>query len=464
MTITQIIPGVVAVRPRGQRGLQGPPGAPGDQINFTTKLAAAATNIDSAVDFLRVAGYATIGDDGGGSCWRRVVSAPSHLAWFQSADGAYWEYCIEGSINLCHLGGVGDGVTPNDDVFEAAFGLMQESGAGLYSPPGVFVLNAKITYDLPDWLASFCVKTDGGGTSRWHWPNADGGIVINSSTSGGAGFSHNVVDIGALKLTTGQAGGGTALRLNEGGSVNTPGSHLRNLVIQGDDYNQGAGSHYWDVDVHLFAWEAIVFDNVQGNGKWINPLTSALGVGVLIEGDLDNERYTQSIKFQNCNFGYHSTPILLKGWFQGVLISQCNFGGNIGIHCPAEMEGVLTQVNVSNSIFYCATAAIKYETNIIDTQTSFNNVIQTEAGGHGFDFGPSTAPITNGNVIAKLGAASGRAISSNGYGGMLGPDKHSGFEIGVELLPGSSDAIVYRGQYPACTSEIIDIGTGNTLL
>src|SRR5690606_8585070 len=47
-------------------------------------------SIDPSVNFIRTAGYSTVGD-GGAALYKRVAVEPSHIGKIQSADGAWWE-------------------------------------------------------------------------------------------------------------------------------------------------------------------------------------------------------------------------------------------------------------------------------------------------------------------------------------------------------------------------------------
>lgn len=133
MTITEVRPAVIAVRPRGQRGLpgaQGLPGtngtdgvdgAPGDQVNFASVAAASAATITSTVQFLRVAGFALAGD-GGAALYKRVALAPSHPGKFQSADGAWWEIA-EAVIDPRMLGAKWDDATDDGVAINNAIAI-----------------------------------------------------------------------------------------------------------------------------------------------------------------------------------------------------------------------------------------------------------------------------------------------------------------------------------------------------
>lgn len=57
---------------------------------YGTVAAAQAAIVGVSVNFLRTAGYTTVGD-GGGAMYKRAGSEPAHNGKLQSADGAWWE-------------------------------------------------------------------------------------------------------------------------------------------------------------------------------------------------------------------------------------------------------------------------------------------------------------------------------------------------------------------------------------
>lgn len=59
-------------------------------VDYVNLAAVRSTNIPAPVLFIRTAGYAAAGDNGGGT-YLRVASQPAHLGRVQSADGAWWE-------------------------------------------------------------------------------------------------------------------------------------------------------------------------------------------------------------------------------------------------------------------------------------------------------------------------------------------------------------------------------------
>jgi len=112
---------------------------------YETRTAAAADTIPSTLTFIRVASYAAIGD-GGGAKYRRSASAPSHGAYFQSADGAYW-ILDEAIVNIRMLGAKGD-LTQNDTpAIQAA--IDYAAGGVVFAPVGQYRMDSGVSSTLP---------------------------------------------------------------------------------------------------------------------------------------------------------------------------------------------------------------------------------------------------------------------------------------------------------------------------
>ncbi|SDP92565.1 Carbohydrate binding domain-containing protein [Phyllobacterium sp. YR620] len=62
----------------------------GDAFPYDTKAAAEAATISGGINTIRLLGYGSAGD-GGGGLYVRVGSEPSHAGKLQSADGAWWQ-------------------------------------------------------------------------------------------------------------------------------------------------------------------------------------------------------------------------------------------------------------------------------------------------------------------------------------------------------------------------------------
>jgi hypothetical protein len=148
------------------------------------------------------------------------------------------------------------------------------TGLPVRSPAGTFKINSQITLTLASASAALYMSGAGVGNTTPNWPNSTGGIQI---TSTGGSAAANVVEIYDLKITTSQAGGGNGIKLLNGSSVDSPTSVIRDVVIQGDDYAQGPGSHYWTIGLYNHNWSNLICDRVTINGKWVNHLSGAVG-------------------------------------------------------------------------------------------------------------------------------------------------------------------------------------------
>lgn len=83
-------------------------GGGGSETGVPTRAVAITTMFPADLLFLQTSGYYAAGDLGGAN-YRRVATAPAHVGWFQSADGAYWEIC-EAVVNVHMLGAHGDAI------------------------------------------------------------------------------------------------------------------------------------------------------------------------------------------------------------------------------------------------------------------------------------------------------------------------------------------------------------------
>lgn len=84
----------------------------GSGVDFDTRAVAAAASIPVTVNVITTGGYSTPGD-GGDGLYKRRSGAPTlttNKAYFQSADGAWWEL-VAGEVRIEHFGGKADAST-----------------------------------------------------------------------------------------------------------------------------------------------------------------------------------------------------------------------------------------------------------------------------------------------------------------------------------------------------------------
>lgn len=110
----------------GTAGPPGPPGPPGP--SYATRSAAEAAAITAPVQSIVTGGYAAAGD-GGDAQYARAISLTT--GGFQSADGAFWSYVVNGAARLEQFGGKADfnpsnntWTTDNSSAFTTAYAVV----------------------------------------------------------------------------------------------------------------------------------------------------------------------------------------------------------------------------------------------------------------------------------------------------------------------------------------------------
>lgn len=172
--------------------------------------------IDSSVDVIITAGYASIGD-GGEAKYVRRATEPSHPGKVQSADGAWWELNVD-VINVKQLGAVADstGIGTGTDASPAISNALQVAIAqskNLYIPEGNYRLNTPITYNKQSFNGDFGFVPNiiGAGTAMTRlFCTQDGIAVYGDYTTGYSGF----FKIADLALWGNQVGAGLNINVS----------------------------------------------------------------------------------------------------------------------------------------------------------------------------------------------------------------------------------------------------------
>jgi hypothetical protein len=168
--------------------------------------------------------------------------------------------------------------------------------------------------------------------------------------------------------------------------------------------------------------------------------------------------------FTNTNIG-----IVYGDWYQGVAVSQCNFGGQIGIQCPIGAGGQ-DQLTVSNCQINCATAGMQLNQpvpglcvfgNLIILQQNntrgltADNYSNFQIVGNQFG-GPSVGLNTLGIYLKNSigGAISGGVITGNIFVTLTNA---------ITLDTTSTKVNVQSNAYLGCSVGVTNTGTGNTI-
>ena len=435
----------------------------GNQVHqYDTRAMAIAATIPAGVNVVRLLGYAAAGD-GGTAVYKRVGSEPGHSGKFQSADGAWWEYVVEGWLNIKQFGGKGDGTTANDTARAAAYSVISSVGGTIYFPAGKYLFATKqsIAYGA-DPGYSLTIRGDSSHASTLYWPNDNGGLDVT------AGDYRQSIHISGLSFTTGKVlTGGSAITLNGHGANlgHVPVSTITDVTTSGDDENTYGYAFAWAIGVDIKRWHYIDFIHLNTFGIYAVPGSAGHGIGVNINGDAATSVYAIVYHFQMCNFNGHDYGVIYGGWVQGVTFNQCHFGGAIGsAGIQGSGSGVLAQLNVSNCEFNCGGQQI-YADGLNQTLLTINIFTVNVNGSVG-------VWLVNANLCSIVGnsfnlmtgtetSTTAISIQSGGNTTIVG-NTISGYTTGVGLNSGTSGVIEIGNSFVGVGTKFVNNGSSQT--
>lgn len=126
--------------------------------SFATRALAIASTIDASVQSIRLAGYTTAAD-GGGGLYKRVGSLPAGTLGFQSADGAWWQYA-ESIQNVLAFGADKTGATNSAVAINNAIVAAKLIQGIVYLPAGTYDVTG-IGVNLTNNAAGLTIQGDG---------------------------------------------------------------------------------------------------------------------------------------------------------------------------------------------------------------------------------------------------------------------------------------------------------------
>lgn len=272
-----------------------------------------ASTIQADVIGIKTLGYALPGD-GGGGVYKRVSAVPPHSGYFQSLDGAYWEYTPdERGFNVLAFGADTSGNTAgartaNNAAMLGAYNCAFNNGGGvIYFPPGVYNYDSPWIIDTstltPGLQGVGLISVEGDGVGRTT-------LFFRSTTAG-----HVALKFLANFITGGQAGRGII---------------AKGFTLAGSGLALTNQTGLW-----------IEFCQVKAVVEDLNILSFYLGVWVKDTVGLDF--YKSTISF--CSYGldtsssFTNSPVNESTFFGCHIVNNRQFGARFNLSAPIAFVG-----------------------------------------------------------------------------------------------------------------------------
>jgi hypothetical protein len=320
--------------------------------SYDTKADVEAANVPALVTYLRIAGYATLGDGGAALYINVGASEPAHDGKIQSNDGDWWELAEE-YVTPEMFGAVGDGATDDTTAIQSAI----EYTNTVYFGDKKYRLTAQLTVTNR--------KTQligaGKGVTRLYWSAAVAAGIAVVSDGGMTLDDRHPFTIQDMTLTTGAAGGGTAVKATY--TIGNPGQVysgstsvvMKNVDIFGDDFFN-AGADYWNTSLYLIDTGSVYIEGTNFTGK-----SGVAGTkGIRIECA---DGYNTSFFLNNFNITWVEVAIDLYNptayTLEGVYLTDFELVGCvIGIFARG---GLVHAVELTNGHINAETSAVAYD-------------------------------------------------------------------------------------------------------
>lgn len=373
--------------------------------------------------------------------------------------------------NVLDYGADPTATNSSDSAVASAIAAGPSGQACIYFPAGTYKFSSQIAYTLPGTTAGITIKGDGPTLSILKWA-ANGGIEI--IMPGGAGNNAHVRDLSILAgaAGTGNAGLQFVNATNNSAPQPSEASDVTNVSFHGSDgYAQ---TYYWPEAILVASWSNINFTNViayGGGGGGDLSGYSGQGVGIDFTGSSGSSAPPQGTAYNVSNsfFNYLLYGIFYSDWVQGVTVNQTNFtGGKYGIYVGTPDQGQ-DQLTIIGSQFNESDAGIQDNVGTPGLMIIGNYfLIPTPTGSNSGILLASTyeATVSN-NVFQRIGSSAtntnGLTIGTNIYAGaMVTGNVFTGLGAGIFLESGSSGHNVQSNSYHSNSSNIYDLGSGNT--
>jgi hypothetical protein len=351
------------------------------------------------------------------------------------------------------------GSADNAPALVAALAASSGDGQCVSFPPGRFTFASAVTFRLPDGSASITLSGAGADVTELNWPNG-GGLTFEFVGQ------DNSVHVRDLSLTTGTAGAGRALVLQQsaklgGNPADSALSDVSRVSIRGADGY--AVTDYWQTGVAIVGVSNVNMSGLVVTGPGGEAYAS-LGQGVVLEGSADDPLVVFNIA--GATFNYLLKGLVYGNEVEGVTISQSNFtGDSYGIFVPDGLNG-LDQLAVTSSQFNCALAGVYVGSYTSDTLFSSNLFIVPNTGtgilleraylysavGNAFNSG--SASMTSSHPV-------GIEIGPTAGGGTITGNLFDNMAAAVVLEKGSTGGNVQSNEYSNDPVKVRNLGSGN---
>lgn len=246
------------------------------------------------------------------------------------------------SVDVRQFGADPTGVNNSAPAIQAALNYVGTSGAKLTFPAGKFKLDAAVALTLPTGSKGVSIQGAGAGQTTLYWPNAAGGLSLTLST-----YKQNVT-LRDFALTTGVAGGGTALSVTNTSCSAAcslePTSIIDHVTAMGDD--GPSNIFYWNLGFLVTSISNVTLTNnfITGNSAF-----NADGIKLISSAAHLGAGYT----FGANNFSCLNRGLIYGDYIQGVMVGAGNnfVCGNYGIYVATGTPGTLEQLSVVGSSF-----------------------------------------------------------------------------------------------------------------
>ena len=348
----------------------------------------------------------------------------------------------------------------NGPALLAALAAGSGEGHCVSFPPGRFVFADAVTFKLPDGSASATVAGAGADVTELTWPKG-GGLAFDYVGA------FNSVHIRNLSLTTGSAGVGRALVLDEtanlgGNPADNALSDLDGVTIRGADGY--AVTEYWGTGVAVIGVSNVNMTGLDVTGPG-GAAYQSHGLGVVLQGSAADPPVVFNIA--GATFNYLGKGVVYANQVQGLTVTQSNFvGDDYGIYVPAGLTG-LDQLAVTASQFNCANAGIYVGSYTSDTLFGSNLFIVPNTGtgillGQAWLYSVVGNAFNTGSASMASGRPIGIEIGATAGGGTITGNLFDNMAVAIVLEQASTGANVQSNEYsPNVPVTVRNLGSGN---